>query len=353
MFPRFPSYSLLKRSVTEDPTRNSNLRVFPSISFLVFLPVFFFPLCPMDPLLCPEYLLLLLEQGKKLLRAHTRLFWVLASLTNYTDNVLSVFYDTILNITYRAPSSEDGLRANFFAFVEWTLVRNRSPFPASSPKRLSPVPLLTQSLTHHLPVVRSLSPPAIHQLHWTPSSLRLRLGWASNPPTPLDSSPLAAPCRSIPPASFGLFLPPAPPWSSVPSAPLRSPGPLDPCPLPGSLPSPLPLRLCLWLLVHGSSLRRLHRRSTSCCGLGPAGLLLLQAPPVSSLICCPPGLYLPAVYRVLRNPLLSSHLCLPLLLLQCEDLLGGGVMSGLLFLYFFSCDPDCKCFPQAPYYSIV
>ncbi|KAI2664235.1 Adenosine deaminase [Labeo rohita] len=63
------------------------------------------------------------------------------SLTSYPDNTLCVFYDTSLNPVCRAPSSEDGPRANFATFVEWTLP--------------------TQCPAHHLPTVRSirLSPP--------------------------------------------------------------------------------------------------------------------------------------------------------------------------------------------------
>ncbi len=91
----------------------------------------------MDPLARPEYLLLLLEQGERSLEGHTRLFLVLASLTSYPDNALCVFYDAILKTACRAPSSEDGPRANFAAFVEWTLARNGSPFPICSQENLS------------------------------------------------------------------------------------------------------------------------------------------------------------------------------------------------------------------------
>ncbi len=82
----------------------------------------------MDPLLRPEFLLLLLEQGERSLEGHTRLFLVLANLSSYPDDALCAFYDASLNIAYRAPSSEDGPRANFTAFVEWTLARHGSPF---------------------------------------------------------------------------------------------------------------------------------------------------------------------------------------------------------------------------------
>ncbi len=113
----------------------------------------------MDPLLHPEYhLLLLLKQGERSLKGHTRLFLVLASLTTYPDDALCAFYDASLNIECRAPSSEDGPRANFAAFVEWTLARQRIPFQPSVLRGISPVPLRTQCPVHHLPAVRSACP---------------------------------------------------------------------------------------------------------------------------------------------------------------------------------------------------
>ncbi|XP_042573568.1 fibroblast growth factor 12-like isoform X1 [Cyprinus carpio] len=57
--------------------------------------VSFFPVA----LLRPEYLLLLLEQGDKALKDHTRLFLLLANTTIYTDNELCAFYE---------PLSKDG-----------------------------------------------------------------------------------------------------------------------------------------------------------------------------------------------------------------------------------------------------
>ncbi|XP_016305621.1 uncharacterized protein LOC107660737 [Sinocyclocheilus anshuiensis] len=68
----------------------------------------------MYPLLRPEYLFLLLEQGERSLEGHTRLFLLLTNLSSYLD-------DASLNSAYRALSSEEGPRANFAAFVEWTL----------------------------------------------------------------------------------------------------------------------------------------------------------------------------------------------------------------------------------------
>ncbi len=82
----------------------------------------------MDAFTRPKYLLLLLEQGDRSLEDHTRLFLMLANTTSYLDDTLCSFYEASLNNTCRAPSSEDGLREDFAAFVEWTLPRNGSPF---------------------------------------------------------------------------------------------------------------------------------------------------------------------------------------------------------------------------------
>ncbi len=50
--------------------------------------MFLFPLCVhMDPLLRPEFLLLLLEQGERSLEDHTGLFLMLANTTSYPDDV--------------------------------------------------------------------------------------------------------------------------------------------------------------------------------------------------------------------------------------------------------------------------
>ncbi len=111
---------------------NSYLYVHPPFCFPYFPSVFFFPLCfPMDPLLRPEFLLLLLEQEDRSLEDHTRLFQFLANTTSYPDDVLCSFYDASLNTACRALSSEDGPREDFAAFVEWTLVRNGSPLTVS------------------------------------------------------------------------------------------------------------------------------------------------------------------------------------------------------------------------------
>ncbi len=86
----------------------------------------------MDPLLCPEFLLLLLEQGERSLEDHTRLFLLFAHTTSYPDDVLCAFYNASLNTASRALSSEDGPREDFAAFMEWTLARNGSPFTVSA-----------------------------------------------------------------------------------------------------------------------------------------------------------------------------------------------------------------------------
>ncbi len=54
-----------------------------------FTQCFLFPLCPMDPFVRPEFLLLLLlEQGDRSLEDHTRLFLLLANATSYPDVAL-------------------------------------------------------------------------------------------------------------------------------------------------------------------------------------------------------------------------------------------------------------------------
>ncbi len=108
-----------------------------------FLSVFFFPLCPMDPLVRPKFLLLLLEQGDRSLEDHTRLFLCLANATIYPDDALCSFYDASLNTASRAQSSENGPREDFAAFVEWTLARNGSPLticPVDDLARSTPDP---------------------------------------------------------------------------------------------------------------------------------------------------------------------------------------------------------------------
>ncbi|KAL0198166.1 hypothetical protein M9458_006706, partial [Cirrhinus mrigala] len=95
---------------------------------------------PFDPLACPGYLLLLLEQGERSPEGHTILFLALAYLTSYLDDTLSEFYDASLNPACRALSSEDGSGVDFAVFVEWILTRNGSPFTVcfQSPAHLLP-----------------------------------------------------------------------------------------------------------------------------------------------------------------------------------------------------------------------
>ncbi len=119
-----------------------------------FVPLF---LCPMDPLVRPKFLLLLLEQGDRSLEDHTRLFLCFADATSYPDNALCSFYDASLNTASRrcrpkmvleriSPPSWSGL---------WRETNRYSPF---APWMILPHPLLTQSPAHHLPAVRSISP---------------------------------------------------------------------------------------------------------------------------------------------------------------------------------------------------
>ncbi len=104
MFPRLLRVPALV-DCDRRPDQHSYLRMFPL--FLSFFPqCFLVPLCvfPMDPLLCPEYLLLL-EQGERSLEGHTRLFQVLANLSVYPDDALCAFDDASLNFAYRAHAS--------------------------------------------------------------------------------------------------------------------------------------------------------------------------------------------------------------------------------------------------------
>ncbi len=98
-----------------------------SVLFLCFTQYFLFPLCPMDPLIQPKFLLLMLEQGDRYLEDHTRLFLMLANATSYPDDAICAFYDASLNTTCRALSSEDGPREDFATYVEWTLARKGLP----------------------------------------------------------------------------------------------------------------------------------------------------------------------------------------------------------------------------------
>ncbi|KAI2645048.1 Titin [Labeo rohita] len=65
------------------------------------------------------------------------MFQLIGHTTSYPDDALCAFYDASLNASSRAPSSEDGPRADFAAFVEWTLARNKPSFPACSLENLA------------------------------------------------------------------------------------------------------------------------------------------------------------------------------------------------------------------------
>ncbi|KAI2663820.1 Streptococcal surface protein A [Labeo rohita] len=93
----------------------------------------------MNPLLRPEFILLRLKQGDLPLEGYTVMFQLVAHTTSYPDDALCAFYDARLNAACRAPSSEDGPRADFASFVEWTLARNRSSFSACSLENLASV----------------------------------------------------------------------------------------------------------------------------------------------------------------------------------------------------------------------
>ncbi|KAI2657610.1 Retrotransposon-derived protein PEG10 [Labeo rohita] len=85
----------------------------------------------------PEFILLRLKQGDLPLEGYTIMFQLVAHTTSYPDDALCAFYNASLNASCRAPSSEDGPPADFAAFVEWTLARNRSSFPACSMDNLA------------------------------------------------------------------------------------------------------------------------------------------------------------------------------------------------------------------------
>ncbi|KAL0158677.1 hypothetical protein M9458_046753, partial [Cirrhinus mrigala] len=85
----------------------------------------------------PEFILLQLKQGDLPLEGYTIMFQLVAHTTSYPDDALCAFYNGSLNASCRAPSSEDGPRADFAAFVEWTLARNRSSFSACSMDNLA------------------------------------------------------------------------------------------------------------------------------------------------------------------------------------------------------------------------
>ncbi|KAI2667079.1 Mitochondrial inner membrane protein OXA1L [Labeo rohita] len=91
----------------------------------------------MASLFRPEFILLRLKQGDLPLEGYTIMFQLIAHTTSYPDDALCAFYNASLNASCRAPSSEDGPRADFAAFVEWTLARNKPSFPACSLENLA------------------------------------------------------------------------------------------------------------------------------------------------------------------------------------------------------------------------
>ncbi len=167
------------------------------------------------------------------------------------------------------------------------------------------------------------------------SSLRLRLGWVSTRHrlwTPFFWLCLVAMSHRL---YWAPFFPPASPWSSVTPAPPRISASVarafSSTLAPRIIGIPLSLvgypsstrLLChlfrhrqsapwsrLPFLLHGSSLCRLHRGPSLWLGPGPSLAPPVPAPscrhPGSFLLCCPPGLCLPAPSRV--SVLLQSHL---------------------------------------------
>lgn len=91
------------------------------------------------PQLCPEFLLLPLEQGEQSLNDHTRLI-IANNTTSCPDDMLCRFYNTSMNTICRALLSEVGPWCNFATYVEWTLVRQGSLFIVSAEEDLVSVP---------------------------------------------------------------------------------------------------------------------------------------------------------------------------------------------------------------------
>ncbi|KAI2664008.1 Cell surface glycoprotein 1 [Labeo rohita] len=221
------------------------------------------------------------------------------------------------------------------------------------------------------------------------------------PPSPQDSAPPAAPRHSVPLAPKDSSLPPAQPPSSVAPAPLRTSGspPLPWSPEPRAPPWPFgssvspwifgspspPQLLRQWLrlrrsapwsrqpfLHHGSSLRRLHRGSSSWLRSGSLSASPAPVPSCfllgSSHLRHPPGqccVYLNCLsgHGLLNSPIRHGLLNRPPTLfffnvIRRETRLfggGGGVMSHLCqFCFGFShCLPLLFCcFWFLPYYCV-
>ncbi len=105
----------------------------------------------LDPLVRPEFLLLLLEQGDRSLEDHTRLFLLLANATSYPDDCALL----LLWCKCRRPKMvlKRILPPSWSGF--WRETDRPSP---SATWMISPDPLPTQSPAHLLPTVRSISP---------------------------------------------------------------------------------------------------------------------------------------------------------------------------------------------------
>ncbi len=112
------------------------------------------------------------------LEGHTRLFLEIANHTNYPDDALCAFCDASLNTECKAPSSENGPREDFAAFLDWILARNGSPLticpeedlasstPDSEPCPLSPCcaepkPAATDEPQHGATVLRITVEPEL------------------------------------------------------------------------------------------------------------------------------------------------------------------------------------------------
>ncbi len=113
----FLRVSIVPPTVNRDRRLDQNVTSVCSLGFCFPLSLCFCLRCvlPVDPLARPEFLLLLLEQGERLLEDHTRLFLVLANIPCYLDDALCTFYDASLNPECKEPLSKDGPRADFTA----------------------------------------------------------------------------------------------------------------------------------------------------------------------------------------------------------------------------------------------
>ncbi len=198
-----------------------------------FYSVYFSPCVPcMDPLIHPEYLLLLLEQGKRSLKGHTRLYLLLS-----------------VSRQQRLPRG-----------MVWA---QRGAPPPAQLLRVSRV-WRADKLPH---LRRGPSVPP------TPP-------WSGiNHPAPQNSTLPAAPTPFVPPAPSGSFIPSAPPQSSVAPAPPRPSGSPSP-PRPPAPSGPT------W--SHGSSQSPLLFGSPSPPWAPPPPALPPLVSPLESAVIPPP-----------------------------------------------------------------